>query len=429
MSFNLNKMQSANEIFQGQTITSSATKKRKMSVIVEEICIDIPIVDNKEFRMDLITRIEAVTLEIIKQISIGQPPCISYCRERNVTTDSSLQKENFCAEYSTNLRPNTASNDSLFDYANEHQDTREENHFQNSKKSINFAVKSSRNKFTLMVMIMSEAHRLLLTNTTKTKRSFYYDLKNEIPKKLMPHQRCIDCAVNSVANLLECAPWDLRLLPTAKGLVAGNMTITLRDNRIIDCAILGGAQIPQIIFNVTSIRVKANFVLVIEKDAIFQKLLEENCHCILKCILVTGKGYPDINTRMLVNILSEKIGLPVYIIVDADPFGVDIMLLYRFGSSTLSRQNDRLACPNARWLGIHPSESIILGMKTISLTKTDCVKLRSIESRTCINDVISKELRILRKGKANIEALYSPFTKNFLTAKYLPCKIDGKKFI
>ncbi|XP_070154080.1 meiotic recombination protein SPO11 [Polyergus mexicanus] len=318
-------MQNANDIFRGQTITS-VTKKY---MNIEEIRFDIPIVDNKEFRMDLIARIEAVTLKIIKQISVGKPPCISYCNGRNIDIESNLRKENVCTVCSSSLRPNTVFNDSMFDFADE-QDTRKESSFQILKKIIvNFAVKSSRNKFILMAMIMSEAHRLLLTNTTKTKRSFYYDLKNEITKSLMPHQTSIDRAMNSVANLLECAPWDLRLLATPKGLVAGNMTIILHDNRVIDCAILGGVQIPQIITNVTSIRVKANFVLVIEKDAIFQKLLEEDCPRALKCILVTGKGYPDINTRMLVNILSEKIGLPVYIIVDADPFGVDIMLLYR----------------------------------------------------------------------------------------------------
>ncbi|XP_050452631.1 meiotic recombination protein W68 [Cataglyphis hispanica] len=378
--------------------------------------------------MDLIARIEAVTLKIIKQISVGQPPYVSYCNgSRNIATESSLRKENVCT---TSLRANTMPNDCTFDFADE-QDTRKETNLNNEnlkKIIVNFAVKGSRNKFILMVMIMSEAHRLLLTNTTKMKRSFYYDLKNEITKSLTPHQRSIERALNSVANLLECAPWDLRLLATPKGLVAGNMTITLLDNRVVDCAILGGVQIPQIILNVTSIRVKANFVLVIEKDTIFQKLLEEDCPRILKCILVTGKGYPDMNTRMLVNILSVKIGLPVYIIVDANPFGVDIMLLYRFGSSKFCRQNESLACPNARWLGIHPSESVILGMRTNSLTKTDFVKLRSIESRTYVNDDISKELSILRKGKADIEAL-SSFTKNFLTATYLPYKIDGKKYI
>lgn len=118
-------------------------------------------------------------------------------------------------------------------------------------------------------------------------------------------------------------------MATAKGLVAGNMIITLHDNQVIDCRVPGGVQIPLITSNVTAIRTKAEFVLIIEKDAVFQKLLEENCPRILNCILVTGKGYPDVATRMLVKTLSEKINLPVYIVVDADPFGVDIMLIYR----------------------------------------------------------------------------------------------------
>lgn len=105
------------------------------------------------------------------------------------------------------------------------------------------------------------------------------------------------------------------------------MSITLVDNQVIDCAIPGGALIPQIVSNVTSIRTRAMFVLVVEKEAAFQKLLEENCPRALNCILVTGKGYPDTATRMLVKLLSDK--MPVYIVVDADPFGVDIMLIYR----------------------------------------------------------------------------------------------------
>jgi len=114
------------------------------------------------------------------------------------------------------------------------------------------------------------------------------------------------------------------------------MSITLADNQVVNCMVPGGAQIPHINSNVTSIRVKANFVLVIEKDAAFQKLLEENCPRALNCILVTGKGYPDVATRMLVKMLSERMDLPVYVIVDADPFGVDIMLIYRYFQTGLS---------------------------------------------------------------------------------------------
>lgn len=160
--------------------------------------------------MDLIARIEAVTLKIIKQIAAGQPPCISYYNiDRNIAIKkSSLREKNVRAGCSSSCQLNTISNGSLLNFANK-QDTGEKNSSQNSQKTIDFAIKHSRNTLILMVMTMSEAHHLLLTNTTKTKRSFYYDLKNETTKSLMPNQKSIDYALNSVANLLDCAPWDL----------------------------------------------------------------------------------------------------------------------------------------------------------------------------------------------------------------------------
>ncbi|XP_071554995.1 meiotic recombination protein W68 [Temnothorax nylanderi] len=418
-------MQKANKKFRGRTIASTANQ----FLSAQEKYIKIPIVDNKELRKDLIERIEAVTLKIIEHISTGQAPYISYFSGQHVISKSSVREENVYPECSVDPRTETMSfNDNLTDFAEEQEADDGDNSKNSGKTTVDFAVKSSRNKFVLMAVLMAEAHRLLLTNTTKTRRSFYYDLKNETTGDLVPDQRYVDRTLNDVANLLECAPWDLRLLATAKGLVAGNMTITLVDNQVIDCTIPGGAPIPQIISNVTSIRLKADFVLVIEKDAVFQKLLEENCTRALRCILVTGKGYPDVATRMLVKMLSEKMDLPVYIVVDADPFGVDIMLIYRFGSSTLRKENETLACPDARWLGIHPSELITIGAKTIPLTDADLVKLRSIEARSYVNEAISKQLSTLRKGKAEIEAV-SSFAKNFFTATYLSYKIDGQDYI
>ncbi|XP_026825237.1 DNA topoisomerase 6 subunit A [Ooceraea biroi] len=370
-------MSKANKLFQQQELASIANKSR-----VQEKRIDIPIVDNKEFRcnifstacriyilllqacielntykficiqhvinlvlhvisrMDLISRIENVTLKIIEQLSTGRPPRISYSSKQSVTVESSLPQENVYPGYSqsTDTERDTMSFDSSSDTMSfnspsdfdEEQDTDEEDDTQCSgETTVDFARKRSRNKFTLMAMIMAEAHYLLLTNTTKTRRSFYYDLKNETTEYLVPNQIYVDRALNSVANLLECAPWNLQLLATNKGLVAGNITITLVDSQVINCSIPEGVEIPQIISNVTSISVKANFVLVIEKDAAFQKLLQENCPRVLNCILVTGKGYPDVSTRMLVKMLSEKMDLPIYIVVDADPFGVEIMLIYR----------------------------------------------------------------------------------------------------
>lgn len=45
-----------------------------------------------------------------------------------------------------------------------------------------------------------------------------------------------------------------------------------------------------------------------------------------------GKGYPDTNTRLILNKLRELHTLPIYALTDADPYGIEIMLTYRHGS-------------------------------------------------------------------------------------------------
>jgi len=169
--------------------------------------------------MNLIGRIEAVTLKIIEQISTGQSPQISYSNGRNITTESSSREENGSTGCSFGHSQNTMSYNSSLDSEIEEKEI-EKGLAQNSRKTIvNFAMKHSRDKFLLMILIMSKVHHLLLTNTTKTKRSFYYELKNEITGNLVPNQTYIDRTLNDVANLLECAPWDLSEFPKKKILI------------------------------------------------------------------------------------------------------------------------------------------------------------------------------------------------------------------
>lgn len=96
-------------------------------------------------------------------------------------------------------------------------------------------------------------------------------------------------------------------------------------------------------------------MLVVEKDTVFKKLVQFNImdrwnH---KCILITvsnnplsfiifmienfwlrsqGKGYPDMNTRLILKKIYEMHSLPIYVITDGDPYGIEIMLTYRHGS-------------------------------------------------------------------------------------------------
>lgn len=111
-----------------------------------------------------------------------------------------------------------------------------------------------------------------------------------------------------------------------------------------------GVLVPQSVHSVVRIESEAEFIIVVEKDTIFQKLLDENfCrHIPISFISITvslsfnhfhpdskrlfqGKGYPDANTRLFLNRLYAVLKVPVFILVDANPFGVDIMLTYKLG--------------------------------------------------------------------------------------------------
>ncbi|XP_026687962.1 meiotic recombination protein SPO11-like, partial [Diaphorina citri] len=71
---------------------------------------------------------------------------------------------------------------------------------------------------------------------------------------------------------------------------------------------------------------------------------------------VDSKGFPDVNTRLFLRKLKDSVDVPLYALVDADPYGIEIMCVYRYGSLTLSPQALTLACPEIQWLGIHPTD-------------------------------------------------------------------------
>lgn len=165
-------------------------------------------------RRDLIARIENATLKIIEQICAGRPPRVSYPSGQSVTAESSSQRREDA------VYPGCSTDSGLGDDAtgmpdhpwSDERDT-EEDEDAECPTIVDFAMKRSRDKFVLMTMVMAEAHHLLLTNTSKTRRSFYYELKSDATVHLVPDQRYVDRALNNVAGLLECAPWDLSEFP------------------------------------------------------------------------------------------------------------------------------------------------------------------------------------------------------------------------
>lgn len=81
--------------------------------------------------------------------------------------------------------------------------------------------------------------------------------------------------------------------------------------------------------------------------------------------------------------------VPIFALVDADPHGLDILSVYRFGSSLQSHDADNLVTPRIQWLGLKGTEWEALGIdrdELLLLTAKDRTKALAMLRRPALPD-------------------------------------------
>ncbi|XP_048486898.1 meiotic recombination protein SPO11 [Plutella xylostella] len=298
--------------------------------------------------------------------------------------------------------------------------------FNDAKKTvINYSNSEDRTRFNIIVFVLTKVHELLSKNLTVTRRELFYQNVTRLRS-----QSYLDVAVRDACCLLETPPWSLGITATAKGLVAGPLTMETAGGKRVDCMGAGGVLVPQDISGIKSFATTAKYILVVEKDAIFQKLLDEGALARLgPVIILTGKGYPDVCSRRLLRRLSRELRLRALALVDPDPHGMEIFLTYKYGSLAQSHLSSSLACPSLALLGARHSDVMTLAPAEarMRLTDLDRRKLNSLLKRPYLDNAagaaIKKELKsMLSSGvKAELEAL-APTTAALCDA-YLTSKL------
>lgn len=181
------------------------------------------------------------------------------------------------------------------------------------------------------------------------------------------------------------------------------------------------------------VKVEAAYVLVVEKDAIFQRLVREKYWSQENAILITAKGMPDRATRRFVRRLNEEYKLPVYVLTDGDPYGWYIYSVYKSGSIKLSYESERLATPDAKFLGLTAtdidaykiSDNYVIAANDRDVKRAqELLRYPWFQKPEWTREV---NLFLKKKKKVEIEALSTHGLK-FLH-DYLKDKIRGKKFI
>lgn len=303
----------------------------------------------------------------------------------------------------------------------------------------------------LMAKIIYEA---LTNNEYPTIRDLYYRGKHSIryrdhkgrteEENTWDEQKESDAVLRDIEVYTGLLREEMLILSKEKGKVVGDMRIRSGDD-VIDLSKMGhGAYAieptPDLI---EFIDVNAEFVLVVEKDAVFQQLHRAGFWRKYKAILVTSAGQPDRATRRFVRRLNEELNLPVYILTDADPYGWYIYSVFRIGSITLSYESERLATPKAKFLGVSMTD--IFGDKgkkpylteeerknfIIKAKKADIKRAQEILNYEWFKtEKWQKEINIFlqKQSKLEIEALTGKGLY-FLMDTYIPTKIQTQDFI
>ncbi|XP_068193580.1 meiotic recombination protein SPO11 [Antennarius striatus] len=285
---------------------------------------------------------------------------------------------------------------------------------------------SSVTKFAQIVKILSVIYRLVQSNTYATKRDIYYN-----HTQLFGSQRTVDSIVDDISCMLKVPRRSLHVLATSKGLISGDLSYMEEDGTRIDCHSSSAAvAVSSNIEGIRNIVSSAKFVLIVEKDATFQRLLDDDfCSKLSPCIIITGKGVPDVNSRLMVKKLWDALHVPVFAMVDADPHGIEIMCIYKYGSVAMSFEAHSLTVPSVMWLGLLPSDLQRLRVPEdvlIPLSKRDESKLSSLLRRPYVSGQKDwqKEMELMQqaKVKAEIQSL-AAIAPDFLTSIYLPNKL------
>ncbi|EEE68073.1 hypothetical protein OsJ_26101 [Oryza sativa Japonica Group] len=220
--------------------------------------------------------------------------------------------------------------------------------------------------------------------------------------------------VRDVVSLLRCTRQSLGIMASSRGALIGRLVVQGPEEEHVDCSILGPSGhaitgdlnvLSKLIFSSD-----ARYIIVVEKDAIFQRLAEDRIYSHLPCILITAKGYPDLATRFILHRLSQTYpNMPIFALVDWNPAGLAILCTYKYGSISMGLESYRYAC-NVKWLGLRGDDLQLIPQSAYQeLKPRDLQIAKSLLSSKFLQDKHRAELTLmLETGKrAEIEALYS----------------------
>ncbi|HUT13326.1 MAG TPA: DNA topoisomerase IV subunit A [Thermoguttaceae bacterium] len=300
---------------------------------------------------------------------------------------------------------------------------------------------SQAKSFMQTVLVASGSTQLIEQGKTTSIRGLFYLLKHTIEgtkEETFAEQSECDPVIEDVEVLLNSLREELHLYAQKRGDMVGNLVLVDSGDEI-DCARMGsgGYGIPSIVEPevIQFKKCDARFILHVEKDTVWQRFNEDKFWRKHKCILTHGAGQPPRGVRRMLYRLHNELKLPVFCLLDNDPWGYYIYSVIKQGSINLAFESRRMAVPNARFLGLRSvdfercklSDSV-----KIDLSDTDRKRAKQIAAYPWFVHKLpwQKEIKkLLQNGfKLEVEALISRDI-SYVTEEYTPSRLKNRDWL
>src|SRR5437773_9177258 len=288
-------------------------------------------------------------------------------------------------------------------------------------------------KFMQTVLVADARCELQRADLTSSVREIYYRTKHTIKnshENTFDSQDESDPVIEDLEVSLEALREELHLRAENGGSVVGPLVL-IDDGDTVDCTKLGkgGYSVPSIV-EPEYLQIKkctAEFVLLVEKGTQWNRLSENKFWRRDNCILPTGNGQPPRGVRRLARRLHEEKRLPVYVLVDNDPWGYYIYSVIKQGSINLAFESQRMAIPKAKFIGLSSADPEAYELPRnvgIKLNDKDIARAKELLAYTWFQKKgwQTEIKRMLSNGlKYELDALANKDFQ-YLTKRYLPRK-------
>ncbi|CAB4064610.1 PI4KA [Lepeophtheirus salmonis] len=249
-------------------------------------------------------------------------------------------------------------------------------------------VRGSQNKYTKIMFVLQMILKLLMDDTRATQRDMYYQRAKDFK-----NQHELNESLFVISSMLQISRYDLHILTTSKGLIYGDFNYVDPDNfHLVDCR-KSVTNVPDNVLGIRQMSSNAKLCLVVEKDAVFQRLVNSN-------LLHIFNGFINVlNCQCLRWWMEIHTVLTLCLFTNMDHFRWHGVV-------------KNMTVPALKWIGLHPTDfELMESNQLLEMNEPDVRRCHSLLNRPYIDDFMIMQieymLEVNKKAEIQSESILS----------------------